>query len=459
MGLLDTQASEIVRLLHEKLRERQDDIQRFDNYYRGEHPLAFATPEFQAAFGGLFRDFSDNWCGVVVDSTAERLEVRGFRADGAREDDRASWDLWRQQNLDTESNLAFIESLVTGRAFALVWAGDNGAEITFEHPEQAIVAYEPGSRTRRRYALKAWAEDGWDMATLYTVDEVWKFQRKGSGEWKPREVPNELWPLTHSLGSVPMVELANRPRLKGEPASELAPVVPMQDAVNLLWSHLMTASDYAAFPQRMILGAERPIEPIMDANGNVTGERAVPVERFRVSRIGWLEDPNAKLAEWSAADLSNYTKVIEQAVQHIAAQTKTPPDYLLGSMVNISGDALTAAERSLVSKVRERQQYFGGALREVMRLGHIANDNPLAAAQIAQGRVMWRDPQYRTESEHVDALMKMKALGVPDEAIWERLPDTDQVEIERWKAMQADGASRALGGDFSALLGPKAPTA
>jgi len=47
----------------------------------------------------------------------------------------------------------------------------------------------------------------------------------------------------------------------------------------------------------------------------------------------------------------------------------------------------------------------------------------------------WRDPETKTESEHIDALMKQKAIGVPDEMLWERVPYSPQ-EIARIKALQ-----------------------
>src|SRR4051812_18091444 len=48
-------------------------------YYGGRHPLQFATSKFRETFGSLFAEFADNWCPVVVDSSAERLQVQGFR--------------------------------------------------------------------------------------------------------------------------------------------------------------------------------------------------------------------------------------------------------------------------------------------------------------------------------------------------------------------------------------------
>jgi hypothetical protein len=459
MPITPEQAAGMVDTLAKELSNRRTAIDKHDSYYDGKHPLQFASEQFRKAFGGLFDSFSDNWCGVVVDSKAELLEVTGFIADGAREDDRATWDLWRKHELDSESNGAFVDALVSGRVFGLAWEGPEGEEITFEHASQAIVGYAPGSR-RRVAGLKCWSDDTTEYATLYTVDELWKFERPrqktasgmyvstfGDGRWKQREIDGETWPLPHSLGAVPLVEIPNRKRLRAEPSSEIASVVPMQDAVNLLWSHLITASDFAAFPQRVVLGAEQPMEQVYDKDGNIVGEKPVPIERFRQGRITWLEEPDAKIAEWGAADLSNYAKVIELAVEHIASQTSTPPEYMLSTQ----RVATTDSRIRLSAAARERQSAFQGGIRELMRLGHLAAGDEAAAAAITRGTVEWRDTEVRSASELADALMKMKALGVPDEEIWKRL-GADQTEIERWKAMQADSVSRALGGDLASVF-------
>lgn len=53
--------------------------QRALDYYRGQHRLRFASPEFAEFFSKRFAGFTDNWCAPVVDSCAERLTPLGLR--------------------------------------------------------------------------------------------------------------------------------------------------------------------------------------------------------------------------------------------------------------------------------------------------------------------------------------------------------------------------------------------
>ncbi|MFG2147528.1 phage portal protein [Streptomyces sp. NPDC048696] len=334
-------------------------------------------------------------------------------------------------------------------------------EITFQNASNAIVEYVPGRRRLRKAGLMTWRDYDTEFATLFTPTMVYRWQRptREGGAWTGRTAGlarGEPSHIPNPLGVVPLVELPNRSRLHGKPRSEIATVLPLQDAVNTLWAHLMTASDGLALPARAVLGMDRPVREIVDPeSGEVVGEEDLPLDRFRSDRLLWLESQGASIAEFSAADLDNYLRVIEVAVQHIAAQTRTPPSYLAGQLVNVSPDGVAASEAGLVAKVNERQRHFGSALREIMRLEALAQGEAGRAESLALGSVIWRDPQFRSDAQYSDALVKLKSIGVPDEALWERIPGVTPDEIERWKTMRTDAAGAILGGNVADLFGPK----
>ncbi|MEW2635770.1 phage portal protein [Streptomyces sp. NPDC048389] len=446
--------------LRAKIERRKNEARKWSNAYEGNRPLLFASPEFNAQAGELFKDFSDNWCATVPDATVERLMPLGFRLEDGTID-QAAGKAWRTSECDVEVGLALLEALITGRSYALVWKPDGvNTEITFEHAANAIVEYVPGRRRLRSAGLKAWRDGQWEFATLFTPDMVYRWQRRGrSHEWTGRTVGlsrGEPSHIKNPLGAVPLVELPNRSRLHGKPRSELVTVLPLQDAVNTLWAHLMTASDYLALPARAVLGMDRPVREIVDPeSGEVVGEEDEPLDRFRSDRLLWLEKDTARIAEFSAADLGNYLRVIDAAVEHIASQTRTPATYLTGQLTNVSADALAASEAGLVAKVTERQRHFGASLREVMRLEALAAGETKRADSLALGTVVWRDPQFRSDSQYSDALVKLKSIGVPDEALWERIPGVTPDEIARWKRMRDDQAAAILGGNMAGLFGPK----
>lgn len=428
----EEQALALVGLLEDELRRRRPDIETFTQYYEGEQPLKFASDQFKKYHGARYRDFSDNWVQVVSDSPVERLTVNGIQPAGANEADDESWRVWQENALDADSQLGFLGAVNSGRSFVLVWGNPDDQstpEVTFEDASQCVIAYEPGSRRRRRAALKRWADGGVDFATLYLADEVWKFERAQivtSGQSPHmKDVDEELkkWSLRatedawqpNPMGLVPMIELPNRPMLTRDPISDVAGVVPMQDAVNLLWSQLFTAADYAAFPQRLVLGGERPTMPVLNEEGEVIGQRPIDLEKFALDRVLFLTGENVKADEWTAANLGAYSEIIEVAVGHIAAQTRTPQHYLVGKMANLSGDALLAAETGLVKRVEEKQTWFGQALREMFRLVALAQGNDAKAKALGSGTVLWANAESRSEAQTADALLKLKQIGFPFE--------------------------------------------
>lgn len=426
------EALNLVGILENELLNRRPKIELHSQYYRGDQPLKFASDQFKKYHGDRYRDFSDNWVQIVSDSPVERLTVNGIQPSGADKADEESWRVWQANGLDADSQLGFLGAVNSGRAFVLVWGNpddESTPEVTFEDASQCIVLYEPGSRRKRRAALKRWTDGDCEYATLYLPDEVFKFERSPLGapdksvavreadealsEWSLRAVEDAWQP--NPLGVVPMIELPNRPMLTEDPISDVAGVVAMQDAVNLLWAQLFTAADYAAFPQRIVLGAEIPTVPILNDHGDVIGEKPVDISKFAVDRVLMMSGEHAKIDEWSAANLNSYTDIIEVAVGHIAAQTRTPQHYLIGKMANLSGDALIAAETGLVKRVEEKQVWFGQAIREMYRLIALAQGNEAKAKALSGGTVMWADAASRSQAQTADAILKLRQIGFPFE--------------------------------------------
>lgn len=432
MPLTIDQARSLCESLHAELTTRYPQAERLTKAYGGDQPLKFASPEFRKYFAKRYDRFVDNWVQVVADSPVERLTVNGIQPSGADSADADLWRVWQENALDADSQLGFLGAVTTARSFVLVW-GDldepDTPTVTFEDSTQCVIAYQPGSRRKRVAALKRWQDGNRECATLYTADELWKFERSLSKiekspnlaavdeetrEWGLRPLPeDEPNPQPNPMGLVPMVELPNRPLLVNDPISDVSGVMAMQDAVNLIWAQLLTASDFASFAQRIVLGAEMPKTPILDANGQKIGERPVDLAKFAVDRVLWIEGENAKIDAWPASDLANYTGVIETAVGHIAAQTRTPQHYLIGKMANLSGDALIAAETGLVKRCQEKQLWFGQALREVFQLIALAQGNDAKARAIRSGTVLWADTESRNTAQLSDSLLKLRQLGFP----------------------------------------------
>lgn len=421
-----------------ELDARHSRLVRFDNYYNGHHELAFASRKFKSAFGRTFEKFAVNFMELVVDAVEERLNVEGFRIDDET-GDKDAWEVWQANNLDSESQIAHTEALVKEQSYALVWGDGDRAQITIEDPLQMVVAHGAENRRQRRAALKRWIDDsGLMFATLYLPNEIKKYQSRNKidpnlytnlseVQWEPRQGDEGM---TNPLGEVPVIPLVNKPRLSGCGQSEIQSVLPIQDALDKTALDMLVAAEFGAFRQRWMTGVEIPRDP--DTNE--------PIEPFKsaVDRLWGVEDENAKFGEFGQTDLAPYVKAAEMFVQQIASITRTPPHYLLGSSGSFpSGESLKATETGLVAKARRKMRHFGESWEQVIRLAFKVTGNP--KAEVASSETIWRDPESRTESEHVAALIQLKSLGVPDRQLQEDAGYSPQ-QIARFDRMKTQDA-------------------
>lgn len=450
-----------LRRLHGKLTALRDPLNTLDRYYTGDQPLRYASSKFREAFGGALDHLSDNWCGIVVDAVEERLNLQGFRipidppagpapeGEGApdlvaagQEADTDAWTIWQRNDLDAGSQMAHNAALVGGYANLLVWPDAAGlAVITPEAPEETLVETVPGNRRQRAAAIKSWTDDwtGKVFANVYLPDGIYKFvsrQRQVTAgsrvQWEQRPVAGEDWPVRNRLGVVPMVTIANRQRLRDAADSEIRQTMALQDMVNKMVADMLVASEFQAFRQRWATGLEVPADP----------NTGVPVEPFRaaVDRL-WISDSgDTTFGEFAQADLRIFVAAIEMFVQHIATQSRTPPHYFYLAGTFPSGESIKSAETGLVAKTRRRMTHFSDPWEEAMRLAFAVEDDP--RKDVFTSQVIWADPESRSEGEHVDALVKLGTLGVPNEVLWERGGFSPQ-EIARMRAMVAAEADAA----------------
>lgn len=446
-------ALKVTNQLYKTLVERRPEVERLDAAFRGAHRLEFATKEWAKAHATRFSNFSDNWCGVVGSAPGERTEVHGFRVgddfDNLSTDERMLWRDWEVNDGPAQASQGFLASTISKRSYALVWGDENDEPtLTWERPDQVVVSYAADNPRRAVYGLKAWSDGTDEFATLYTADEVWKWRRPTpSAErtagglhvprssvltgWRPREAAGEPWPLANPLGRIPLVEFPNRPMLGGEPLSDIEGTLSMQNAVNLLWAYLFNAADYASMPARVVQGQEPPKIPKLNENGDKVGTLPIDTEALKNSRMLWLTGEKASIGQWDAAKLDVFTDVIQVAIKHIAAQTRTPIYLIHGELGNVNGETLTGLDAPLNSKVREAHKFYRGPVRQVFSLFALVRGQNALARDCLMGDVQWRNPEVRSDAQVSDAAVKDKQVGWPFEAILERRYGLSQPQIER----------------------------
>lgn len=425
-------AVRLAERLHLRLLNRRPAIARLESYFAGDQALAFASKSWQTVHRGRYDNFADNWCGVVGRAAAERTELLGLRvgedADVLSPSEAQLMRDWSANDGEAQSAQGFLSGAVTARSFATVW-GDSNDEplLRWEHSAQTIVDYDDMGQPTA--ALKCWEHDGSEHVTLYTADAVWKWTREAPDEpterpvWAarlPEVTGDDVWPLPNPLGVVPVVEFPNRPILGTGPVSDIAGVIPMQNAVNLMWAYLFGAADYASMPARVVMGQEPPKMPVLDDKGNVVGEKPVDREALQEGRMLWLTGKETSIGQWDAAKLDVFTGVLHVMVKHLASQTRTPIHYIMGELGNVNGETLTATELPLAFKVREGHKHLTQPLREVFRRFALVRGNQALADECRSARFEWANPETATDAQLADAALKDIQIGLPLETVLAR---------------------------------------
>lgn len=432
----------------------QERLNLLEAYRCGEHPLPIGHHRMREAFRALQRKSRSNYCGLVVESVKERARPLGVRK-GAQIIDPASQKQWQANSLDAEAPIAHSWCLTFGRSYAIIGppTKDNFDQpvISVEDPRQ--VTHEPHPLRRRVAvaALKIYVDSilGQNKAVLYmgdgTVHYFYRVKRKNEptnlrfnqSKWLDDTSDFDEGFVDLGIGRCPVVPFINRPDYNPMGFGEFEDVIDIQDRINSTILDRMVISRMQAYRQRWMKGAK-----VTDEEGNV-----LPPFDPGADLLWVVEDKDAQFGEFEPTDIRPLLDATKADVNDLAAITRTPPHYLLGAMVNISGDALTAAETGLVSKVKDRTTGWGESWEDVDRIaGLYMGLEPDPASTL-----IWADPQYRSIAEMADAAVKQQAVGVP----WAMLMETLQFTPTDIQRMRSERAADAL---LTAAVSQPVPT-
>lgn len=456
-----------------ELKRRSETYVLARRYLEGDHRLAFATKDWTSQFGRLFAAFADNLCPSVVYAVRNRLSVIGFQAagdedpetgeelDGDRVGDAAgpadaAWAIWNRNGMDRRQKELYLESLLGGDSYAIVWEHpeeERRALIYPNRPDQCVVRYDEEIPGRRAVAVKAWTmADKRVRANLYYDDRIEKYATRnapsgGGFPTKATTFDEYLGPdgddaaiVPHELEAVPVVPFSYGGSIGRAGRSRLADVIPLQDALNKSLADMLVAMEFQSVPQRWIVGYTPEIDP-------VTLQEKKPFIPG-ADRLWGSKDPNTKFGQFDAAALEPFIKVSDSFRAEVARVSSTPLHYLLLSGEFPSGEALRAAESPLEALVSDAKDSYGVSVEETMALAMRIEEQ-----EVVPLSTLWRDTTSRGAKELAETLEIKKALGVPQRQIFRELGYSDP-EIE---AMLEEELEVARERETEGLPAPIAP--
>lgn len=357
-----------------------------------------------------------NMLKFVVSGTVQVMYVDGFRAPKSAEEEPA-WETWQRNRMDARQMGIHRSAISYGAGYAIVLPGDPVPVIRGASPRRLTAVYEDDEDwPALAIELRNSADPGKTLYRLY--DDESTFWLEVSDENGKVEIVDKQ---EHNVGHVPVVRFLSEVDDDNEIHGDVEPLIQLQDQINVTTFGLLVSQHYQAFRQRYILGWVAPTE-----------QAALTAS---AKKLWTFEDSDVKVGEFAETNLDGYINSREASLRHLATISQTPAHELLGQLVNLSAEALTAAEATHRRKVLERQTSFGESWEQVLELsGQIsgATTDPMAA-------VRWRDTEARSLSQVADALGKLVlTLGVPPQELWERIPGVTQDEIDRWKAKASE---------------------
>jgi hypothetical protein len=405
--------------LHLADRARLDNIFEYVHERRG---LPRVPDDASSEVREIARMSPKNVLTLVRDTFAQNLSVVGYRS-SLTGDDLPPWALWQRNRMDARQAEIYVPTLTYGCSYVAVVPGDEGASFRPRSPRQMLAAYsDPQSDEWPVVALEMWIDTvgstRWRRGFLYTDELVYPVtlgQVLDSGGAPAMLTPTlNGQPFEHGAGVCPIVRYVNRRDAEDNIVGEVEPLLTLQQAINNVNFDRLIVSRFGAFPQKVITGWSGSSQEVLAASAR---------------RVWSFEDDTVDAKSFPAAQIEPYNALLDEMFQHVAMIAQISPSQVTGQIVNVSADALAAAEANQQRKLVAMRESFGESHEQLLRLGALI-DGDTANASDDQAEVVWRDTEARSFGAVVDGVTKLVAAGVPIEQVLHLVPGISQRQIQ-----------------------------
>ncbi len=378
-----------------------------NSYYEGTQRLFQLGISIPPQLNGI-RTVVD-WPRICIDPLVQRSVIDGFRLPGSTEIDDELQQHWQANNMDAESPLCFLDSLVYGRGYMIVGSPDVPGDsplVTVESPLNMTITWDP--RTRRvTAAYQAYEAEGVFRAVLYLPDQTISMSRDQSTGFVIDDRDQ------HGFGEVPVVRFSNRARSSDrEGQSEItAAVMNTTDSACRSLLGMEIAREFYSIPHRYILGASEA--DFTDAAGNPKPALDMVMSKF----LAFERDSDGvapTVGQFTAFDPSVFTKIIDEHAQLMASYTQFPPEWFgKTSTANpASADAIRSAQDGVNRRARQVNRQWSDPSEDTARLvWRFAHRGEAVPAEMQQIETEWAEVATPTPAATSDAIFKQISSG------------------------------------------------
>lgn len=454
--LSEEDAVEIASTMRGQLDTERQDLDVLRRYATGRQALPLVVPhDAPAEVRELARISRINLIAIVINSLVESLYVDNIRmSDGAEESDLAEdpdaaikplWSAWQRNRLDRGQGGLYRSVFTYGYGYNVVTPGIDTPLIRAVSPRRLTASYGSSPDFPMR-ALECRKDGTYRLYSIDDGDGAAAYALGYNPEKKRFSLLSEPSPL--GLPYVPIIRYVGSSDLdvddepppmwwdqSGPPgnrtvspwtAGEVAPLMTLQDQTDVSSFALKSAEWYSAFRQRWVVGW--------------TPENRAAKMKAGASQLWSFEDSpdDVKLGEFAETSLEGFLRSREAVLKYAATLSQTPVHELIGELVNLSAEALAAAEAGRDRKIELAKTSLGESHEQ---LAQVIGD--LMGVPVPEDiEIVWRDTSARAFGAIIDGLGKVaQMLGVPPDMLWDRIPGATRQDVERWRARAKEGDS------------------
>jgi hypothetical protein len=456
--------------------DRAERVRLFRNYYDGNHraKLTANMRKMLTISGDVLDQFNLNYCELVVDTLADRLQVDNLEAPDNDEGQAWADGLRNENRFDALQDDVHLATVRDGDSYVMVDYSESEGRTRWTHEqaydgdEGVIVVYSDHDNSTIEAGIKIWREASFDESyhvNIYFGDEWLRYtygphqatNERGETVTEMRMTSLTDQPDEWRVGRVPFIHYKNAAGSRDRfGKSALKNIVPMVDGLNRVFTSMIMASLLTAFRMTYTKG--------FDLSGGIAPGSNIPMfPQFANKITELLPEERGEIAaalnamEFGALEAGDMMPFIESAnfiIEQISTIGRTPLPNLMGGS-NESGEALKQRETQLLGKVRGLHSRLGNAWEDVLRLSVDVQDTyggNATAPAVDVWNAVWMAAETRNHAEIREKAKLLNDMGFQRQALRELGYDDATIDqLMREQAMDAGLMSIDAGGDIPGI--------
>jgi hypothetical protein len=432
-----------------------DEVEKFDRIHDYVHEER-GKPSLPTDADQEIRSIRDmcvkNVLTLVRDVFVQNLSVVGYRRATSREN-LPGWKMWQRNRMDARQAEIYRPAITYGVGYVTVTPGEDGPVFRPRSPRQLIAVYDdPQVDEFPEFALETWIDfsDAKPRRKGALLDDEFVYPLNMGETGTPvvdqdqqltRMVANIRTdgvgvPIAHGAEVCPVVRYINARDAEDMVVGEIEPLITLQRAINEVNFDRLIFARWGAFPQDVVSGWAGSKDQVVEASARRT----------------WTFEDDVKVTRLAQGGSTPYNEMLEEMLQHVAMVAQISPAYVTGKMVNLSAEALAAAEANQQRKLASKRDSFGESHEQLLRVA-ARMDGDTETADDLEAEVVWRDTEARSFGAVVDGIVKL--AGIRPELLDALLPLIPGMTQQQVLAAQQATRTAAVQNILNALQNQK----